>query len=198
MSVTLPTTILPVSAEASLMRFGIDLVPPLGGVVQRVSRMGSRFKVALAYPPMTAVNAKALLAALHSADNSGASVVAPVPQPAVSGSFGTPLVNGGSQTGSSLVCDGFSAGAIIPAGTLFSFTKSGRIYLHMVTAAATASGAGAVTLAIAPMLRVSPADNAALSITSPQVEGLLEGDSISWSISAAGHYQIGFSLAEAE
>ena len=198
MAVTLPTTILPVSAEAALMRFGIDLVPPLGGVTQRVSRMGSRFRVALAYPPMIAANAKAMLAALHSADTSGSSVIAPVPQPTVSGSFGSPLVNGGSQAGSSLICDGFSAGASIPAGTLFSFTKSGRIYLHMVTAAATASGAGAVTLTIAPMLRVSPADNAGLSITSAQVEGLIEGDSISWAVNSAGHYQIGFSLAEAE
>jgi len=198
MAVTLPTTILPVSADAALMRFGIDLVPPLGGVTQRVSRIGSRFRVALAYPPMSAVNGKAMLAALNSADTSGTSVIAAFPQPTFSGSVGSPLVNGASQSGSSLICDGFTAGASIPAGTMFSFTKSSRIYLHMVTTAATASGAGAATLAIAPMLRVSPADNAALSFASPQIEGLIEGESVGWSVSSAGHYQIGFSLAEAE
>jgi hypothetical protein len=198
MAVTLPTTILPVSAEASLMRFGIDLVPPLGGVTQRVSRIGSRFRVALAYPPMVRTDAEAMLGALASADTAGESVIALFPQPAQVDPVGSPLVNGGSQSGSSLICDGFLAGAMIPAGTMISFTKSSRIYLHMVTTAATASGAGAATLAIAPMLRVSPADNAALSIISPQVEGLIEGDTISWSVNSAGHYQIGFSLAEAE
>lgn len=198
MAVTLPTTILPVSAEASLMRFGIDLVPPLGGVTQRVSRIGSRFRVALAYPPMVRADAEEFLAALLSADTSGASVIATFPQAAQVDPVGTPLVNGGSQAGTSLICDGFLAGALIPAGTMFSFTKSSRIYLHMVTTAATASGAGAATLAIAPMLRVSPADNAALSFASPQIEGLIEGESVGWSVNSAGHYQIGFSLAEAE
>ena len=198
MAVTLPTTILPVSADAALMRFGVDLVPPLGGVTQRVSRLGSRFRVSLAFPPMTRVNADEMLGALLEADTDGESVIATFPQPAQADPFGTPLVNGGSQTGSSFSADGFLAGALIPAGTMFSFTKSGRIYLHMVTSAATASGGGAATLAIAPMLRVSPADNAALSFTTPQIEGLIEGDSVGWSVNTAGHYQIGFSLAEAE
>lgn len=95
----------------------------------------------------------------------------------------TPLVNGASQTGASLICDGFDANVTIKKGDIFTLasvfavhpeTRAAYSFLQQftVTADATASGAGAVTLAISPSITTSgalqnvdagPADNAALT-----------------------------------
>lgn len=95
----------------------------------------------------------------------------------------TPLVNGASQTGASLICDGFDASVTIEKGDIFTLagvyavhpeTKTAYSHLQqfVVTADVTASGVGAVTLAVSPSIVTSgakqnvsagPADNAALT-----------------------------------
>ena len=97
---------------------------------------------------------------------------------------GTPLVNGAGQTGASLVVDGFTAGATITAGTVFTIAGVNKVHPEakkdygipqqfVVTADATADGTGAVTLSISPSITTTgaeqnvsaaPADNAALSL----------------------------------
>jgi len=73
----------------------------------------------------------------------------------------TPVVNGAGQSGSSLVVGGFDASATMTKGTVFTIasvnavhpeTKSdyGFLKTFVVTADATADGAGAVTLSIEP------------------------------------------------
>lgn len=76
--------------------------------------------------------------------------------------WGTPLVNGANQTGSSLIADGFLAGAAFKAGDCLSFSNGTYMEMHRLTANATANGSGQATLAINPPIRRSPADNAAI------------------------------------
>lgn len=96
---------------------------------------------------------------------------------------GTPLVNGASQTGSSLVTDGWTGSNTITQGTVFTLagvyevhpetkTTTSRLQQFVVTALATASG-GAATLSISPSITTSggtqtvsgsPADNAAITV----------------------------------
>lgn len=100
---------------------------------------------------------------------------------------GTPLVNGASQVGSSLVTDGWTAAAAnrLKAGDVFTLpsvfavnpvTKesTGRLQQFVVTADAASDGAGAATISIYPSIitsgttqtvTASPADNAALTFT---------------------------------
>lgn len=73
-------------------------------------------------------------------------------------SYGTVLVNGGSQTGTSLVVDGLTGTPQIGD----TFTVSGIEKTYTVTAIPTVSSGGA-TLTISPSLASSPADNAALT-----------------------------------
>jgi len=95
---------------------------------------------------------------------------------------GTPLVNGASQTGTSLITDGWGTTNTITQGTVFTLagvyavhpeTKVAYDFLQqfVVTADATAS-AGAATLSISPEIitsgarqtvSASPADNAAIT-----------------------------------
>lgn len=84
-----------------------------------------------------------------------------------SGSYGTPLVNGGSQTGNTLVTDGWSATGL-KEGDFFSLGGGATTQLYQLTADVTPV-AGAATLEFVPALRSSPADNAALEVTNPQV-----------------------------
>ncbi len=77
---------------------------------------------------------------------------------------GTPLVNGGSQTGNSLNVDG--VGTVtnwIRRGDYFSVDVNGEHELKIATADASSSG-GSITLNFEPKLRASPLNNAAVYV----------------------------------
>lgn len=76
-------------------------------------------------------------------------------------SHGTVLVNGGSQTGSSLVVDGLTS--VPQIGD--TFTIAGVNLTYIITALPTVTAGGA-TLAISPALNSSPADNAVITFRS--------------------------------
>ncbi len=75
--------------------------------------------------------------------------------------YGTVLVNGASQTGSSLIVDGLTAAP--QAGDVFKVAGIDKVYT--VTADATVSSGGS-TVAINPALASSPADDAAITFLS--------------------------------
>jgi len=79
--------------------------------------------------------------------------------------YGTVLVNGASQTGSSLIVDGLTAAP--QAGDVFKVAGIDKVYT--VTSDASVSSGGA-TLAINPALASSPADDAAITFLSTSRE----------------------------
>lgn len=82
-------------------------------------------------------------------------------------SYGTVLVNGGSQTGTSLIVDGLTAAP--QQGDTFSI--AGVELVYTVTVDATVSS-GSATITISPALDSSPADNAAITfLSSDRTEG---------------------------
>lgn len=86
---------------------------------------------------------------------------------------GTPLVNGGSQTGSSLITDGWTNSTLVlKTGDYFSVNSE----LKMVTADATSNGSGQATISFKPALRSSPSDNAPLTVTNTTVTMILIDD----------------------
>lgn len=81
---------------------------------------------------------------------------------------GAPLVNGASQTGSSLVTDGWNASeTVLMRGDYIAFEVAGGRSLYIVTADAMSDGAGNATLSIAPPIRISPADNEPIITSAP-------------------------------
>ncbi len=80
----------------------------------------------------------------------------------------------------------------------FSVTVSGRNYLYFTTDLVTANGSGQATLPIAPMLRASPADNAALAFATPKIEGFLSGTTEEWDLDVLTTVGISFTLTEIE
>jgi hypothetical protein len=99
---------------------------------------------------------------------------------------GTPLVNGASQTGASLITDGWTAAAAnrLKAGDIFTVAgvfavnpvtkqSTGRLQQFVVTADAASDGTGNATISISPSIVTSgtlqtvtgsPADNAAITV----------------------------------
>lgn len=76
-------------------------------------------------------------------------------------SYGTVLVNGAGQTGSSLIVDGLSA--IPQIGDTFTIAGVSKTYIITATPTVTS---GAATIAISPALDSSPADDAAITFRS--------------------------------
>lgn len=89
---------------------------------------------------------------------------AQVPVHTVGAHGGTPLVNGASQTGASLVTDGWTIStAVLNKGDVFTiagvyevnpqtYESTGRLQRFVVTSAVTSSGAGAATISISPSI----------------------------------------------
>jgi hypothetical protein len=84
-----------------------------------------------------------------------------------------PLVNGGSQLGTSLICDGVSnSTAIVKAGDFASVQVTSplgntNIQLFQIAADATSNGSGEVTLTFTKPIRQAPANNATVQILTP-------------------------------
>src|SRR5262249_46234072 len=86
---------------------------------------------------------------------------------------GTPLVNGASQTGSSLITHNWTANiTALKMGDYFSVNGE----LKLVTADALTDGSGNVTISFMPALRSSPADDAALTVNRPSCTMVLSDD----------------------
>ena len=113
---------------------------------------------------------------------------------------GTPLVNGASQTGNSLITDGWSSSItdIMKAGDYFHFTNSaGGRALHMVVADVNSDGGGNATLTIEPAIRVSPSTNAALTVAGAKCQmRLINNDQTRWALSRPLFGSFGFEAVE--
>lgn len=107
---------------------------------------------------------------------------------------GTPLVNGASQTGHSLITDGWTTGQtnIMRAGDPIEVGG----YYYLVVEDENSDGGGNATLEIEPKLRTSPSNGAAITVTNPKVKMRLTSDNIGWEESTAILYRFQFSAIE--
>lgn len=86
---------------------------------------------------------------------------------------GTPLVNGASQTGLSLITDGWSnSTTVLYAGDRIGI--SGQMI--PITADAATNGSGQVTLSLAHPILVAPSTNAAIEISNPTARYILSNN----------------------
>jgi len=105
---------------------------------------------------------------------------------------GTPLVNGASQTGTSLAIDGCTVGTTLKKGDFFSVNGE----LKMATADSTVNGSGQMTLTFEPPLRAAPDDNDAITTTRPTALFMLESDEQMWSTKPGVRTDFTISLIE--
>jgi len=112
---------------------------------------------------------------------------------------GTPLVNGGSQTGNNLNIDGLPASATgyLKAGDYIQLGTGASARLYKVLEDVSSNGSGEATLNLWPDLRSSPADGATVVVSNAKgVFRLTENETV-WTINNAGFYAINFAAVEA-
>lgn len=144
---------------------------PINGNAQTEELLGSRWIGSLTWNTLGQADWRKLQAFLTNlAGQAGRFYYTPsyaaTPQLGVPG--GSPVVNGANQTGKSLITSGWpNSTLVLKAGDFFSFPNGIGVELHQVTADATSDGSGHCTLAIAPQIRISPANAAALTVSNP-------------------------------
>lgn len=195
--IELPEIPAPNGAEPALVDFGMTLRPPLGGKVQRVDRPGSRYRVALSFPPMQPETARVFVSRLLRAKSEGLRV--PFPLLTSQGSPGSPVVDGASPTGTTLPVRGGQPNWSWREGWWLSIEAAdGQHYLHNLTAAGALDASGDGDLPIWPMLRAPFADGDAVHLAKPMIEGLPEGDETSWVIPLNRLIQLAVTIEECE
>jgi hypothetical protein len=192
-----PPFAVPDTATPAMLDFGGTLRPALGGPIQRVNRQGSRYQVAMTFPPFAGEReGRIVLARLLRAKQEGGRVEYPLPSPQpVSGST---VVDGADQTGSTLAVRGIQPHTAILEGWWLSIEDAtGQHYLHNIGGAVVAGADGKVAIPITPMLRSPFADGCIVHLVRPMVEGLVDGDTLSWSVSVENDIGIAFTIEEA-
>lgn len=192
MALTLPVTPSPREASVRLITARNELTPSFAGSTQRLNRKGSKYAMAVTMPPMTYADAMAWV----DLDTETDVVILPVPQPGFdTGPVGTPLVNGGSQSGSSLIIDGLTPNYIIRKGQYFNVVTSSRNYLYRAAASVTANSSGEATISLMTMLRTPPANNDVIKLGTPVIEGFVTSDDL-WTVDIAHLVGLSFTITE--
>lgn len=112
---------------------------------------------------------------------------------------GTPLVKGASQTGNTLLADGFpvSTNNVLRAGDYIQLSSGANAELYMVVDDVNSDGTGDVSINIEPALRNSPADNSAIVVTGAKGVFRLTENLVEWSANQSNVYGITFGFSEA-
>ena len=135
---------------------------------RQARQIGGQFwKMTATFPPMTRAEFAPIYAFIIAQRGRYESftLVPPVVGNPQGSAGGTPLVNGGSQTGRSLVTDGWTVSTtIFKAGDYLKLAGNDKVY--MITADVSSDGSGNATISIEPALVSSPADNAVVTYTS--------------------------------
>lgn len=165
-------------------------------VTQKQVHSGQRFEISLDFPPMTSAEAGAWTAFILKMNGQEGTVYVEDPdrQTANGIATGTPLVKGASQTGNSLITDGWTLSTtdIMKAGDLIEIGD----YFYVVLNDANSDGSGDATLDIWPNLRSAPADNAAITVSNCKTLMRLAGNSSQWTTDNMKNYGITISFIE--
>jgi hypothetical protein len=164
---------------------------------QRLAMPGARWKASYVFAPLTRQEASPWQAFLAELDGAAQTFFANDPAatiPQGTGS-GVPLVDGGGQSGSQLITNGWSPSqTVLKAGDYFQIGSE----LKMITANAVSDISGSATLKFKPALRSIPADNAPLIVTNPHcVMRLVDDEQTSWHVDESRFYTLQFSAIEA-
>lgn len=168
---------------------------------QAVAHAGQRWEVDVTLPPMKRADAEQWVAWLISLRGQlGTFTLGDPTGTTPRGSAGgTPLVNGASQTGGTLVIDGCTASQTgwLKAGDYIQLGSAGSATLHKVLQDADSDGSGNVTLDIWPYIRTAPADDATVTTSNTVGNFRLASNQQNWNVNEASIYGMTFGAFEA-
>lgn len=170
--------------------------PALGGVTQRVGRLGTRFSIDFETPKMLVeAEGRRAIALLQMAQQQGGRVEYPQPDLRI-GAVGTPLVNGAHTGGTTLRLKGLTAKYGIRQGQALNLIVSGRYYLYFAADNFVMNSAGAGVIVLTSPMRKHMTGNEAVELAVPVIEGWLDGNERSWTIDVARTTGLKFTISE--
>lgn len=176
---------------------------PFNGRVQTLAQAGARWAAEYTLVPMTAADAAEWESFLDSLRGMAGRFygVHPLRRSPRGSAGGTPLVQGGSQTGTSLVTDGWPTGqtGVLLKGDMIAFDVDGGDgrTLRRVTADVNSDGSGNATITLDEPIRTSPANNEPIIVTNPSCVMMLAEDGVRYPMSAGDVFTISFKAVEA-
>lgn len=196
--ITLPEHPSPNAADIALIDYGAFLTPSLGGPVQRINRVGSRFKLSVTLPPLPAAKlGRQWVSRLIRGKSEGVRIELPLLD-FNPGFPGAVVVSASGQTGSTLTVSGANPNYVFREGQFFSIETGGIHHLYMVNSEVVGTAGGTATLAITPMLRRQHLINDLCHFHKPMIEGYIDGNEMMWNLSLGNFIGIQFSLSEAQ
>jgi hypothetical protein len=151
----------------SLIPNTMSFESPLNRAIQTLELPGARWQATFGWNNLSAADARILKAWLNKLSGmAGRFYLHDSSHATPAGTaLGTPLVKGASQTGRTLITDGWTANQtnLLVPGDYFSVGAQ----LFVITEPAASDGSGNATLTFEAPLRSSPADNAPLTTASP-------------------------------
>lgn len=169
---------------------------PLTKSVQTFGLTGARWVAVFTLPPMKLINAANWFAFLSQLEGQNGRFFANPPNKIPQGlATGTPLVKGASQTGNSLITDGWTASinSILKKGDFIEVNSE----LKMIISDANSDGSGDSTLSITPALRNSPSDDDAITVSNPTTIMMLSSnEQANWTKDKLNLYGITFAGVE--
>jgi hypothetical protein len=186
------------SARFELVSNTAAHVSPRTKAAQVVERQGALWRATFKIKPMKRADAAAWTAFFASLRGMYGTFYAydPAATSPLGSAPGTPLVKGASQTGHSLITDGWglSESDILKAGDYIQLGD--WYYMNVTDASSDGVGTGESTLEIEPQLRESPADNLAITTAAPKAIMRLGGNIVGWDEDVAQLYGFSFSAIE--
>ena len=175
--------VIPTVTEVGIVTNSKQFISPLTGYTQTASRKGGRWLIRMSFGNLQGDERAVLRGYLAFMEGQVNRIeVGDHSYTGARGALGgTPLVKGASQVGTSLITDGWpNSTLVLKAGDLFSFSNGTYSELKQVTSDATSDGSGNLTIAIAPEIHTSPADNVAIVTASPVGTFMLASPVITW------------------
>lgn len=170
---------------------------------QVYKHQGQRWQADVSLPPMTRAEAEEWFSFLVKLNGQFGTFLLgdphSAPRGSASSSAGTPVVNGASQTGSTLAIDGLPASATgyLKAGDYIQLGAGSTATLHKVLNDVDSNASGEATLDIWPDLRSSPADDATVVVSSAVGLFRLASNEVNVDINEIEHFGITFAAIEA-
>ena len=183
-------------ADMQMLDWGTVLEPPLGGVSQRIDRIGTRFAQSFRTPAMRIeADGRRAIALLQMAKQQGAKVLYPQPDFNI-GAPGSPVVSGAHTGGTALAITGAQPNYTVRLGQALSLTVGGRSYLHFAGAETVLNASGAGTITLTTPMRKHLAGAEPVNLAAPVMEGWLAGSELPWTLEISRSVGLEFTVTE--
>jgi hypothetical protein len=185
------------AAEPELIDFGASLTPFLGGISQRLDRLGTRHAISVQMPPMHVEGeGRKWIVRLIRAKQAGGFVIFPQVGFRIGAPGAAIKVGVEVEGGRVLTVTGATPGYAVREGQALSITSNSRRFFYLASAQTILDATGSGQIELDVPLREEALVGDSVDLTRPVIAGRIMEDGWKWSIDTAGTVGLAFRLEE--